>query len=432
MKLTVHKLGRIDDAEIDLRPLTVFIGENGTNKTWVAYILHALVRAKARAATKNIRMEATIIEESAAPPELLAPYRQSVARPDDEIGFELEVGNHDEVLEYNLDSATISTILMLDPTATSAAGATIAYRIDDFGSSVAEAQCTVKHSGALVTTFAKLRNGRTTERRSTVLDGSLGAFCAEIGQMLTKIADNAVVLPSERKALASLNVMGGPAPLPIADFVELLKSTAAARDREDHWGLAQLNQILGGNIAYTDDVPSARRLLFRVNDSTALPLHGAHSLVRAVSGLWAFLAKLAQPGDWLIIDELEMNAHPHAQLALTEFIATLVNKGLRVTITTHSPYIVDHLQNLMTAKALPIEKQTAVASEFVLKTETAFIDQKDVAVHLFEATNPANPASPVVVKDVLDRENRLIDWSTFGRVTNQVGSIYSRLLGLED
>lgn len=33
MKLSVKNLGRIESAEIDVRPLTVFFGANGTNKT---------------------------------------------------------------------------------------------------------------------------------------------------------------------------------------------------------------------------------------------------------------------------------------------------------------------------------------------------------------------------------------------------------------
>ncbi|HSP81066.1 MAG TPA: hypothetical protein VLQ93_21265, partial [Myxococcaceae bacterium] len=44
MKLTVRKLGLIERAELDIRPLTVLIGPNGTNKTWVAYALYGLLR----------------------------------------------------------------------------------------------------------------------------------------------------------------------------------------------------------------------------------------------------------------------------------------------------------------------------------------------------------------------------------------------------
>jgi len=43
MKLTVHNLGRIKDAELDIKPLTVFSGHNGTNKTWLAWTLFELL-----------------------------------------------------------------------------------------------------------------------------------------------------------------------------------------------------------------------------------------------------------------------------------------------------------------------------------------------------------------------------------------------------
>jgi predicted ATPase len=117
-------------------------------------------------------------------------------------------------------------------------------------------------------------------------------------------------------------------------------------------------------------------------------------------------------------------------LALTEFIALLVHDGLNVVFTTHSPYVVDHLQNLITAATLPSEERKKAAAEFVLKSDQAFIDAEKVAVHLFQADDDADASSPVQVHDVLDRTQQLIDWSTFGRVTNQVGSLYSRLLGL--
>ena len=44
MKLRVRKLGRIAQAELDLRPLTVLVGPNNTNKTWVAYCLYGLAQ----------------------------------------------------------------------------------------------------------------------------------------------------------------------------------------------------------------------------------------------------------------------------------------------------------------------------------------------------------------------------------------------------
>ena len=43
MKIEIANLGVIEKAEIDLKPLTVFIGGNGTGKTWTAYTLASIL-----------------------------------------------------------------------------------------------------------------------------------------------------------------------------------------------------------------------------------------------------------------------------------------------------------------------------------------------------------------------------------------------------
>ena len=42
MELIVNNLGRIKEARLDIKPLTVFVGPNNTNKTWTAYALYGL------------------------------------------------------------------------------------------------------------------------------------------------------------------------------------------------------------------------------------------------------------------------------------------------------------------------------------------------------------------------------------------------------
>ena len=39
-----------------------------------------------------------------------------------------------------------------------------------------------------------------------------------------------------------------------------------------------------------------------------------------------------EPGDWLIIDEPEINLHPEAQARFTEFLAMLVNADLQILL----------------------------------------------------------------------------------------------------
>lgn len=42
MKIKLWNLGSIKEAEVDLRPLTVIIGPNNSNKTYIAYSIYGL------------------------------------------------------------------------------------------------------------------------------------------------------------------------------------------------------------------------------------------------------------------------------------------------------------------------------------------------------------------------------------------------------
>ena len=77
-----------------------------------------------------------------------------------------------------------------------------------------------------------------------------------------------------------------------------------------------------------------------------------------------------------------MNLHPEAHAKITKLLTILVNSGILVIVTTHSPYIVDHLVNLM--KAVSLERPEEAADKFYLKTPDAFISSEKVSVQLFE------------------------------------------------
>ncbi|HZI06110.1 MAG TPA: AAA family ATPase, partial [Archangium sp.] len=221
--------------------------------------------------------------------------------------------------------------------------------------------------------------------------------------------------------------------VPVADYAEFLGSRRRLAehgfepdDLEGEFPFRDLGSLLESNVVKGEIGFTGRgegaRFSFSPSAQVELPIHAASSLVRALAGLDLYL-QMANPGDFVVIDELEMNAHPEAQLALTELVAMLVNRGIRVVMTTHSPYIVDHLNNLMAAARLPPERQDELAPHFRLGSREAFLPADKVAAYSFAPVD-----GKVEVRDVLDRETEAIDWRTFSRVTDELSNLYGRIL----
>src|SRR5207302_4802587 len=107
---------------------------------------------------------------------------------------------------------------------------------------------------------------------------------------------------------------------------------------------------------------------------------------------------------------------PEAQVKIMEFLTILANAGLRVLITTHSPNMLDHLENLIRAAEYEEEDQISIANEFFLHRSDAFILQEDVSIYLVDNRQ---------AKNIL--EEGKINWGNFGDVSDQVARIHYQL-----
>ncbi|MEH2301126.1 MAG: AAA family ATPase [Nostoc sp.] len=177
--------------------------------------------------------------------------------------------------------------------------------------------------------------------------------------------------------------------------------------------LAELleKQVLQGRIDFNEP-GLENEIIFQPSEKIKLEITDASSLVKGLAPLVLWLRYLAEPDELLIIDEPEMNLHPSVQVAITEFLAMLVQAGLKVLITTHSPYILDHLSNLM--KAAKYKDKESIKEKFYLERTEAFIPQEKVSVYLFEDG---------IAKNILNEEGH-IDWGTFGDVSDDISHIF--------
>ncbi|HEV8083684.1 MAG TPA: AAA family ATPase, partial [Chitinophagaceae bacterium] len=131
---------------------------------------------------------------------------------------------------------------------------------------------------------------------------------------------------------------------------------------------------------------------------------------------------------YIVIEEPELNCFPITQKKLMEYfilkvkyeISNVIDYYCRLFITTHSPYILTSMNNMMYAYRIGKEHE---------KEAKAIIDKKywinpdDVSVYMMLTNGEC--------EDIFDREEGLIKAEKIDGVTNILNNQFSELLNLE-
>lgn len=449
MKVTIHNLGIIDKAEIDLRPLTVFIGNNGTGKTWTAYTLASVFSLygfrkylEAYLANKTRQkypiledMVQQLINEGSAKidtvefaDKYLKLYINDVAsmawgwmnsfmaseRADfEKLRLDVVLPESKEILINKIKGLSGERSMAKEAVKVSKEkGDSTLYFYTKDNVSDKLSENIVKHFlietvfGGLHTLFYQYVYLFPTERSLSIQFSPTNPF-----KLKEKMEKSGSEIPKIEIIL--------PGAIQLFLDMIMLWSNAVKKDQKNqqYIKLAKIleTEILQGKVDFKTS-KLKKELLFHVSKELQLEMTVASSMIKELAPLALYLKNLAEPDDLLIIDEPEMNLHPAAQVQLTEFFAMLVNAGLNILITTHSPYIVDHLANLMQAAKHKNKKK--IKKLFYLEKTEAFISQDKVSIYLFEDGT---------AKNIVD-EKGIIDWSTFADVSSDLSRIYSEIL----
>ena len=138
-----------------------------------------------------------------------------------------------------------------------------------------------------------------------------------------------------------------------------------------------------------------------------------------------FYYMLGNMKTYFIIEEPESHLFPEAQKAITELISIAKNDKNKVLITTHSPYILGSINNLLYADKIGKSKNKEMVEELV--SPHMWLSHSVMGAYYLENG---------MLENILDEEYQDINHDVIDGVSSVINETYEKLtdlnLGLED
>lgn len=103
-------------------------------------------------------------------------------------------------------------------------------------------------------------------------------------------------------------------------------------------------------------------LVLKINEQTELPLSAAASSIRELSPVILWMQTNDLSKDSMCIEEPEAHAHPEMQYSIADLLASCINEGALMQITTHSDYFLARLNQLIRLDKVKRNKPEAFES----------------------------------------------------------------------
>ena len=474
LELTVSNFGPIAEANIELRPMSVFVGPSNTGKSYMAVLIYALHKffsaysyrryASLNLSKKNVatalawarevhsnlqrakREQSSLIELSESIETLVRSFLPRIVKDSGNV-LESElvrcfgVDKSKDLIRHSSDSHTLLSLW---------SNFSEVGRNDLFRYNVALTKRGTKINASIPNILPRqVRGNRTLSLEDWMDDSKIDEeWAAEellvelanavVSNMVTSLSHPAYYFPADRAgvmhahqvavrgliASASRTGLRRDSPMPVlsgvlGDFLEQLVELA---DRW-HWthksdndlALRLEQALLKGTVRVEQSQIDYPSFVYRPDGwKQDLPLMSASSMVSELAPVVLYLRHVVQPGDLLIIEEPESHLHPAMQVEFTRQLAAAVQSGVRILITTHSEWVLEELANLVRLSELPKERRTGIDDEDVV------LSPDQVGAWFFEPNSEGNGST---VREIsLDTESATFP-AGFGLVTE---SLYNR------
>ena len=215
-------------------------------------------------------------------------------------------------------------------------------------------------------------------------------------------------------------------PLPVRQEIDVLlrldeiKQDKSIFNDEKSQVIKCLNDLVGGTYDVDKSGISFTETLRNASEGEGVKKIGlsrCSSSVRSLIELDYYVRHIARWNDILIIDEPELDLHPLLQRKFARFIATLVNSGVKVFLTTHSDYLIREINLLVCAWNDDQLERTRRSKELGID-EVSFLSPSIISCYVM---------SPSCAKPMVFEEGRGFPIESFDENIREFTRLYSLL-----
>ena len=426
MKLHVKNFGPIREADVELKPLTVFVGPSNTGKSYLAMLLYSLAKTLGNEHDRILwavqrPFNALFREAPPDPNEWLATVNDSskiVPVIDQAIS-----AFADAIRRTWIDEARRCFGPEWDVVANQNGNSPLSMSFDyySFALGLFDAQKDklpgaqelaplLKREAARIVEDVFQRPGNSGLRQSRRFAGICGAIifnCLHSSRnALEPVINDVHYLPATRggimhshRDLAGVIIRDAAAPEVdtgrlngvMADFLNKLLDIGdgAMREKRSFQNVADIsrssrkieNEILDGQIEVQISETGYPFFRYRFGGKDSgkrdVPLLSASTSVSELAPVVLFMRYYLSQNSVFIVEEPEAHLHPAAQRKIASVLAGLVKSGVHVVVTTHSDMILEQLSNFVHAHGYP---ETNLLNE---KSGERTVSEDQTAVYSF-------------------------------------------------
>ena len=416
MKIQIKELGAIKEATIDLsKKLTVFCGPNGTGKTYMAYVLYAITKLNNKSI--GIRLDEEIIKKLVEDNFVIMPIDTNLIwnfrakevenikenlwnlfaiteakSKDFFVKTEKNIVETKEKFQNKINELAIDeTIKLFDYSFTLKKDS----KKDEILITISESLIKDKefYNFMEIVFLSRLYsilafNPITSSTIFPVERNSIYTFSNELSIRRNDALEHIQAITNKDFNLFDLVFKRTTRyPQPIRDGLEVAEdlSNIEQRNSVDYYEFAEEieNELLNGKVVINKD--GNVEFISKKAPKVKLSFHQSSSIVKTLASLVIYLKYRAVKNDLVIIDEPELNLHPDNQVKFAKIISRLINKGLRLVISTHSDYIIREFNNLIMISSNNNDVES-VAKEYGYRDDE-FLKIIDVGAYMFNYKN---------------------------------------------